>query len=339
MSPGSAASGPTDGSRQLTAWVVRGGKHGETVQHNLEYGVVTVGWGNWVADVDVATFEDEAALGRHMDKHVTGEQRERMDRGRSAIWRFWHEIEIGDVVVLPLKIPGTPERHIAIGRVTGPAQTDGGWPPDTRLRRSVEWLSREVPKAAARGDLRGSIGSGGTLFRLGADDLAKRTLYVERLLHLALYGEDPGSDAAIDVEPVSGDPRRFGLSGDEAGVMAGDGGEVPEGAKTRVEVNHYERDPVARQRCLEYCDYTCQVCCLRFGERYGDFALNYMHVHHKMPLSQITDLEKHTVNPLTDLVAVCPNCHAMLHHHPHNPCNVEQLKDLMGQAPELTGGG
>ena len=320
---------------------MRGGEHGETVEYNLENGVVTLGWGNWVAGVGVTTFEDENALGRYIEENVTDEEPDvkRRGRGRSAIWRFWHEIEIGDVVVLPLKIPGTPDRHIAIGCVTGHAQTDDGRPVNTRLHRSVKWLSREVPRAAARKDLRGSIGSGGTLFRLGADDLAKRTLYVDRLLRLARYGEDPGSDAAIDVEPVSGDPRRFALSGDEAGVLAGDGGEVPEGAKTRVEVNHYERDPVARQRCLEYCNYTCQVCCLRFGERYGDFARNYMHVHHKMPLSQITDHEKHTVNPLTDLVAVCPNCHAMLHHHPDNPCNVEQLKDLMGQAPEFTGGG
>ena len=169
MSTGSAASGAIDGSRQLTAWVVRGGEHGETVEYNLEHGVVTLGWGNWVADVGVATFEDENALGRYIEEHVTDEEADvnRRGRGRRRIWRFWHEVEIGDVVVLPLKIPGMPERHIAIGRVTGPAQTDDGWPPDTRLRRSVKWLSREVPRADARKDLRGSIGSGGTLFRLG----------------------------------------------------------------------------------------------------------------------------------------------------------------------------
>ena len=38
-----------------------------------------------------------------------------------------------------------------------------------------------------------------------------------------------------------------------------------------------------------------------------------MHVHHKTPLSAITDREDHLVDPTRDLVPVCPNCHAMLH--------------------------
>ncbi len=332
MNPGSAASGATDGSRQLTAWVVKGGEEGQTVKHNLEHGVVTLGWGNWVADVDVATFEDKAALGRYIEQHVTGKERERMDRGLHEIWRFCNEIEIGDPVVLPLTNYGPPD-HIAIGCVTGDAETDAGQDEDARLRRAVKWLAKEVSEAAAGSDLQRSIKHRGkTAFRPGATNAALR------LLHLSRYVEDPGSDAAIDVEPVSGDPQQVPLSGDEAGVLVGDGGEVPEGAKTRVEVNRYERDSGARQRCLEHYDYTCQVCGLRFRERYGDFARNYMHVHHKTPLSQITDHEKHTVDPLIDLVAVCPHCHAMLHRHPDNPCSVEKLKSLMGRTPESTGG-
>ena len=115
-------------------------------------------------------------------------------------------------------------------------------------------------------------------------------------------------------------------------MLSDDELEVPEGAKTRVEVNRYERDPKARRRCLEHYDYTCQVCDLKFEERYGAFACRYMHAHHIVPLSQIADHDNHTVNPETDLVAVCPNCHAMLHHRSRIPRTVETLGQLMAEA-------
>ena len=115
-------------------------------------------------------------------------------------------------------------------------------------------------------------------------------------------------------------------------MLSANGHEVPEGAKSRVEVNRYERDRNARQKCLDHFDYTCQVCDLRFEDRYGEFAREYMQVHHKVLLSQIADHENYKVNPLTDLVAVCPNCHAMLHHHPDKPCTVEKLKQEMDRA-------
>lgn len=87
-------------------------------------------------------------------------------------------------------------------------------------------------------------------------------------------------------------------------------------------------------RCLEHYDYRCEVCGLRFEERYGEFAREYMHVHHKTPLSQIDDHQNHRIIPEADLIAVCPNCHAMLHHHPDKPCDIKTLQQLMKDAPD-----
>jgi hypothetical protein len=42
-----------------------------------------------------------------------------------------------------------------------------------------------------------------------------------------------------------------------------------EGTLTQVKVNRYERDPRARQDCLDHYGYRCQACDLDFGERYG----------------------------------------------------------------------
>ena len=46
----------------------------------------------------------------------------------------------------------------------------------------------------------------------------------------------------------------------------------------------------------------------------------------------IANHDNHKVNSKTDLVAVCPNCYAMLHHHPDKPCTVETLKQVMMKA-------
>ncbi len=71
-----------------------------------------------------------------------------------------------------------------------------------------------------------------------------------------------------------------------------------------------------------------------FGDVYGDFAQGFIHVHHKTPVSQAARDGQYRLNPKTDLVPVCPNCHAMLHRHPDDPCTVEKLKQLMEQADQ-----
>ena len=85
----------------------------------------------------------------------------------------------------------------------------------------------------------------------------------------------------------------------------------PEGAKQTVQVNRYERNSEARAKCIEIHGARCEVCKMSFVETYGTFAKDFIHVHHITPLHQIS--ESYEVNPKTDLIPVCPNCHAMLH--------------------------
>lgn len=84
-----------------------------------------------------------------------------------------------------------------------------------------------------------------------------------------------------------------------------------EGAKRTVVVDAYERDPKARAQCLAHHGYRCAVCGLSMHERYGDVAKDFIHVHHLHPLGSIG--EAHQVDPATDLIPVCPNCHAVIH--------------------------
>lgn len=85
----------------------------------------------------------------------------------------------------------------------------------------------------------------------------------------------------------------------------------PEGGKKQITVNVYERDSIARKKCIEIHGENCFVCNMNFGQTYGAFAEGFIHVHHLKPLHQIQ--QNYKVDPQNDLIPVCPNCHAMLH--------------------------
>lgn len=86
---------------------------------------------------------------------------------------------------------------------------------------------------------------------------------------------------------------------------------LTEGATRTVQVNAFERSPEARRRCIEVHGTSCVVCDFSFGRAYGDFARDFIHVHHLNPLAMQRD--EHEVDPVRDLRPVCPNCHAIIH--------------------------
>lgn len=84
-----------------------------------------------------------------------------------------------------------------------------------------------------------------------------------------------------------------------------------EGKTKTVLVNNYERNPIARKKCIEYYGVICQVCNFNFEKVYGEIGKDFIHVHHIVDISTIGN--EYSVDPLKDLIPVCPNCHSMLH--------------------------
>jgi 5-methylcytosine-specific restriction protein A len=117
----------------------------------------------------------------------------------------------------------------------------------------------------------------------------------------------------LPVEPVQ-EPGLHGVSG------------LPEGARTRVEVNRYERSPVNRAACIAHYGPICLACGFDFRSFYGELGEGYIEVHHLTPVSQMN--ESYFVNPIKDLVPVCANCHAMLH-RTDPPMTIAALSDLL----------
>lgn len=84
-----------------------------------------------------------------------------------------------------------------------------------------------------------------------------------------------------------------------------------EGKTKQVLVNSYERKPIARKKCIEHYGLNCQVCNFSFEKKYGTLGKDFIHVHHIIDISSIG--HEYSIDPIKDLIPVCPNCHSMLH--------------------------
>jgi hypothetical protein len=91
----------------------------------------------------------------------------------------------------------------------------------------------------------------------------------------------------------------------------------------------YERSQKNRTLAIKEHGTTCSVCEFNFDEIYGsDYANGYVQIHHVKPLSQYEG----EVDPVTDLVPLCANCHAMAHRRKNTVTTVAELKALIEKA-------
>ncbi len=101
---------------------------------------------------------------------------------------------------------------------------------------------------------------------------------------------------------------------------------LPEGVAKKVVVNRYERSRINRALCISIQGTKCRVCDLALEDRYGEIGRDFIHIHHVVPVSQLGPNYK--VDPISDLVPVCPNCHAMLHMR-EPPYTIEDVRQRL----------
>lgn len=100
---------------------------------------------------------------------------------------------------------------------------------------------------------------------------------------------------------------------------------VTEGAAYQAQVQRYQRSLKARDICIQHHGVQCAVCTFDFEATYGPRGAGYIHVHHLNPMADIGC--SYTLNPITQLRPLCPNCHAMAHRY--SPVlTVSELKAL-----------
>lgn len=101
---------------------------------------------------------------------------------------------------------------------------------------------------------------------------------------------------------------------------------LSEGAKSQITINSYERNPIARMKCIEIHGCKCKACGFDFEKTYGILGKGFIHVHHLKPLSTIA--EEYIIDPEKDLIPLCPNCHAMVHRK-LDVLSLEQIIDVI----------
>ncbi|WP_052446637.1 HNH endonuclease [Candidatus Soleaferrea massiliensis] len=100
-----------------------------------------------------------------------------------------------------------------------------------------------------------------------------------------------------------------------------------EGKRVGYYTTKYERDPKNRKAAIQIHGAVCAVCGFDFEKVYGEIGRGFIEVHHLVPLSSTGAIVD--INPYTDLVCLCSNCHRMIHRRRDNVLTIEELKTMI----------
>ena len=106
-----------------------------------------------------------------------------------------------------------------------------------------------------------------------------------------------------------------------------------EGEKKSKFITYYERNPKLRRQAIAIHGCTCAACGFNFGEFYGEYAEGFIHVHHVKPVSELGGSK--VINPETDLIPLCANCHSVVHRKPSNTLSISELKQHIQDSSNL----
>lgn len=205
--------------------------------------------------------------------------------------------------------PGREDWYWIFPFYSGPRPPEGGWPPGQPPIEEYTSEQRFVtnPHTGERKKAPFFI-------------WVLRPNLAEALEQLNLVG-DSLSIAPTDEAKASADPAE--VSEEAAAAIPV---EFREGALKRRWVNAYERDDKARAACVAHHGARCQACGFDFAQTYGPLGAGFTHVHHVVPLAQIR--QSYKVDPIRDLIPLCPNCHAMIHRGAASAREAMTLEDL-----------
>lgn len=206
----------------VRAWLARAGRSGEREYKALQNGCTG---GGFAEVADLSGCADREAVVEAVRAAYRGDGEHRIRNFVTQLWTLRGMMEIGDLVVMPLK----SSSQLAIGRVQGDYrylvdQND----PEFRHVRPVDWQVTDVPRTVVKQDLLHSLGAFMTLCGISRNDAAWR------LEQVVQTGADPGAR----VRAGRRDPDE-GQAGPSAEAESSDAGDVG------LDVERYARDQIA----------------------------------------------------------------------------------------------
>ncbi len=100
-----------------------------------------------------------------------------------------------------------------------------------------------------------------------------------------------------------------------------------EGQQTQRWTNTYERNPQLRAAAIRVHGIVCMGCGFNFETKYGSIGSGFIEVHHTKPISSLGGAA--SVDPTSDLVVLCSNCHSIVHRKRPRPLTLDALKILV----------
>ncbi|MBO0896115.1 restriction endonuclease [Arthrobacter sunyaminii] len=164
----------------MAIWMVRAGSSGEREQWALETGSTGAGFG------EVASLEDcqtrEAVIAK-VDAGIPNQSLGAVRNFAAQLWALKARMEIGDVVVMPLKKTSA----FAIGTIDSGYTYTGDPDPQRRHIRRVTWKVTDLARSRVKQDLLYSLGAFSTICQIKRNDAEYR-------LRVCLSGgADPGA--------------------------------------------------------------------------------------------------------------------------------------------------
>jgi len=184
----------------MTVWLVRAGSYGERETLALEQGLSVVGWEGLP---DLSKVDTREALEELIRESYPDAGKGRVSNWTGQLWSFRERMQVGDLVVLPLK----KQSAIAIGKISGSYAFRPDLPADARHVRPTKWIKTDIPRSKFDQDLLYSLGAFLTVCQIkrnNAEERIKAILAGQKPPAL-LVQEDEEGVAPVDLEQYAQD--------------------------------------------------------------------------------------------------------------------------------------
>ena len=105
---------------------------------------------------------------------------------------------------------------------------------------------------------------------------------------------------------------------------------VAEAEEWRAKLRIHLRRERSRKLVIEFKrslpHFRCEICKFDFENFYGELGQGFIEAHHRIPVSELVDGQ---TTKITDLIALCANCHRMIHRNP--ALTVADLRSLISE--------
>jgi restriction system protein len=180
----------------MALYMVRGGRQGEQEQTILQNDIVAIGWNRLP---DLSKIKTRAELKDLYNSKYEGANQNAVTNMVGQIWRFIHDIQIGDLVALPMK----SQPSVSIGKVEG-AYEYRELAPNVKHTRKVKWL-KMIPRSEFDQDLLYSLGAFMTVCRIERNDAEHRVMSMLGERVPSKHDEKNGPEPPIDIEGFAKD--------------------------------------------------------------------------------------------------------------------------------------